>query len=61
MPEAQARGAAAQQTDDWHDRLAEAERGQFISAEAIEEWAASWLATGELPPPDPDVFITRLG
>jgi hypothetical protein len=37
------------------DRLSEADAGDFVSAEAIEEWVASWFGVDELPPPDPDL------
>lgn len=43
---------------DFAERLAEAEHGPFISSEAVEEWAASWLTPGELPPPEPDVTLS---
>lgn len=45
---------------DLSDRLAEAERGRFISADSIEEWVGSWLTPDELPPPEPDLHLSRL-
>lgn len=45
---------------DLHDRLAEAERGRFISANSIEEWVGSWLTPDELPPPEPDMHLSRI-
>lgn len=39
--------------------LAEAEKGEFISSEAMHEWMASWDTDDELPPPEPDVFLKR--
>ncbi len=44
---------------DLPERLAEAERGRFISADSIEEWVASWLTPDELPPPEPDLHLAR--
>lgn len=35
------------------ERLAEAEAGDFIAADLIEEWVGSWFTSGELPPPEP--------
>jgi predicted transcriptional regulator len=40
------------------DRLAEAAQGVFVSADAVEEWLASWFTPDELPPPDPDIRVT---
>jgi predicted transcriptional regulator len=38
-------------------RVAEADKGVFISGEAMHRWIASWGAEDELPPPEPDVFL----
>jgi hypothetical protein len=43
--------------------LAEADKGVFISGEAMHRWIESWGTANELPPPEPDVFLpakTRL-
>lgn len=37
-------------------RLAEADRGVFISGEAMHRWIESWGTEQEVPPPGPDVF-----
>lgn len=39
------------------ERLTEAAEGDFVSAEAIEEWVASWFGADELPPPEPDLRL----
>jgi predicted transcriptional regulator len=36
--------------------LAEAEKGVFISQEAMHRWMDSWGTDNELPPPEPDIF-----
>lgn len=36
--------------------FAEAEKGVFISGEAIHNWMESWGTDHELPPPEPDIF-----
>jgi len=33
-----------------------AERGEFISSEAMDRWVASWDTEAELAPPKPDIF-----
>lgn len=38
-------------------RVAEADKGVFISGEAMHRWIASWGTENELPPPEPDVFL----
>lgn len=38
------------------ERLAEAEKGVFISSEAMLAWVSSWGTDKELPPPEPDIF-----
>jgi predicted transcriptional regulator len=39
------------------ERIAEADKGVFISAEAMHRWVESWGTENELPPPAPDVFL----
>ncbi|MEQ1951530.1 hypothetical protein [Mesorhizobium sp. CN2-181] len=39
------------------ERIAEADKGVFISAEAMHRWVESWGTENELPPPEPDVFL----
>lgn len=39
------------------ERVAEADEGVFISAEAMHRWMGSWETDNELPPPVPDVFL----
>jgi predicted transcriptional regulator len=36
--------------------IEEAEKGIFISEEAIDRWVESWGTENELPPPEPDIF-----
>lgn len=38
------------------ERIAEADRGIFISEEAMTRWIDSWGTENELPPPEPDIF-----
>lgn len=38
--------------------LAEADKGVFISEEAMSRWVESWDTDNELPPPKPDIFPT---
>lgn len=38
--------------------LAEADKGVFVSSEAVHRWMESWDAEDELPMPEPDVFLT---
>lgn len=38
------------------ERIAEADKGVFISAEAMHRWVESWGTDNELPPPEPDIF-----
>jgi predicted transcriptional regulator len=38
-------------------RIAEADKGIFISSEAMHRWMESWGTENELPPPEPDVFL----
>ena len=41
------------------DAMAEAEKGEFVSEEAIHAWMDSWDTEKELPMPAPDVFLKR--
>lgn len=36
--------------------IAEADKGVFISGEAMHRWIESWGTENELPPPEPDIF-----
>ena len=36
--------------------VAEADKGVFISEEAMHRWIESWDTDDELPPPKPDIF-----
>ena len=36
----------------------EADKGVFISREAMERWIDSWGTENELPPPEPDIFLS---
>ena len=38
--------------------VAEADKGIFISGDAMQAWMNSWGTENELPPPEPDVFLT---
>ncbi|HEY5818798.1 MAG TPA: ribbon-helix-helix protein, CopG family [Mesorhizobium sp.] len=38
-------------------RIAEADKGVFISGEAMHQWIESWGTEKELPPPEPDIFL----
>ena len=38
--------------------LAEADKGVFVSSEAVHRWMESWDTDNELPMPEPDVFLT---
>jgi len=39
------------------ERIAEADKGVFISGDAMLRWVKSWGTENELPPPEPDVFL----
>ena len=39
------------------DRVGEADKGAFISSEAMQRWIESWGTDNEQPPPEPDVFL----
>jgi predicted transcriptional regulator len=36
--------------------LKEADKGIWISGEAMDKWIESWGTENELPPPEPDIF-----
>lgn len=38
------------------EAIAEADKGIFISEEAMMAWMRSWGTDNELPPPEPDIF-----
>jgi predicted transcriptional regulator len=38
---------------------AEADKGVFISQDAMYAWMDTWDTAAELPPPNPDVFLKR--
>ncbi|MCP5071995.1 MAG: ribbon-helix-helix protein, CopG family [Rhodobacteraceae bacterium] len=39
------------------EAVAEADKGVFISSEAVMAWVESWGTDNELPRPEPDVFL----
>ena len=39
------------------EAVAEADKGVFISGEAMHRWIESWDSGNELPPPEPDIFL----
>lgn len=41
------------------EAIVEADKGVFISEEAMMAWMESWDTDHELPPPEPDVFLNR--
>lgn len=41
---------------DLAEAIAEADKGIFVSSEAVERWMASWDTDHELPMPEPDIF-----
>ena len=41
------------------DAMAEADKGVFVSEEAVHKWMDSWDSENELPFPEPDVFLKR--
>lgn len=49
----------ASERDILRQRMAEADKGVFISEEAMLEWMDSWDTDEELPPPEPDVFLKK--
>jgi predicted transcriptional regulator len=44
---------------DIEDALAEADKGVFVSGEAVERWVLSWDTDNELPEPEPDIFPAK--
>lgn len=42
-----------------HDAMTEADKGEFISEDAMTKWFLSLGTDEELPEPEPDVFIKR--
>lgn len=38
------------------DALAEADKGIFVSSEAVHRWMESWDTENELPIPEPDIY-----
>lgn len=36
--------------------IAEADKGVFVSSEAVHRWMESWDTDNELPMPEPDIF-----
>jgi predicted transcriptional regulator len=41
------------------DAMAEADKGVFVSQEAVSKWMDSWDTGNELPVPEPNVFLKR--
>ena len=41
------------------DAMAEADKGVFVSQEAVHNWMDSWDSDNELTLPEPDVFLKR--
>ena len=41
------------------EAMAEADKGVFVSQEAMDAWVMSWDTENELPPPEPDIFPTE--
>ncbi|MFN0115023.1 MAG: CopG family ribbon-helix-helix protein [Paracoccaceae bacterium] len=39
--------------------IAEADKGVFVSGEAVNRWMDSWDTDAELPPPEPDIFLKK--
>ena len=39
------------------EAVSEADKGAFISQEAMDAWVSSWGEESELPPPEPDAQI----
>jgi predicted transcriptional regulator len=39
------------------EAIAEADKGVFISEEAMTRWVMSWDTDNELPEPEPDIFL----
>jgi len=41
------------------DAVAEADKGVFVSQQAVHTWMESWDTDNELPKPQPDIFPTQ--
>lgn len=41
------------------EALAEADKGVFVSGEAIIEWLESWGTDNVKPSPEPDIFLSK--
>jgi predicted transcriptional regulator len=41
------------------DAVSEADKGVFVSSEAVHAWMETWDTDREALPPQPDVFVTR--
>jgi predicted transcriptional regulator len=48
--------ARADKREQLEAAMVEADKGAFISSEAIHRWMKSWDTDTEPPPPEPDVF-----
>jgi predicted transcriptional regulator len=44
---------------DLEDAIAEADKGIFVSGEAVERWVLSWDTDDELPEPEPDIYPAK--
>ena len=42
------------------EAIAEADKGVFISEEAMDAWIESWGTENELPMPEPDIFPAKI-
>ena len=42
------------------EAFAEADKGIFVSEEAVDAWVDSWGTDNELPMPEPDIFPTKV-
>ena len=40
-----------------HDAILEADKGAFVSQEAVHDWMDSWDTENELPKPKADIFL----
>jgi predicted transcriptional regulator len=43
-------------SEELDDAFAEADKGVFVSGEAVDAWVKSWGTENELPKPEPDIF-----
>lgn len=41
------------------DAVAEADKGVFVSQQAVHDWMESWGTDNELPKPQPDIFPSQ--